>query len=55
MIFEGALRIKTSCLVMVEASCVPGEGKEEGLLMRRGQTAQEAHREGCKKGATVVV
>ena len=30
-----------------------GEGEEEVLLMRRGQTAEEALSEGCKKGATV--
>ena len=39
--------------VLVEASRVPEEGEEEVLLMRQGWTAEEALREGCKKGATV--
>ena len=45
--------IKASCVVLVKASCVPGEGEEEGLLMRRGRTVEEELSEGCKKGATV--
>ena len=53
MIVEGALCSKASCVVMVEASCIFGEQEEEGLLMRRGQTAEEARSEGRKKGATV--
>ena len=36
MIVEGALRSKASGVVLVDASRVPGEGEEEGLLMRRG-------------------
>ena len=53
MIVEGALCIKASCVVLVEASRVPGEGEEDVLLMRRGRTVEEALNEGCKKGATV--
>ena len=53
MIVEGALCIKASCVVLVEASRAPGEGEEEVLLMRLGRTAEEALNEGCKKGATV--
>ena len=34
--FEGALPSKASCIVLVEASHVPGEGEEQGLLMKRG-------------------
>ena len=46
MIVEGALCIKASCVVLVGARRVPGEGEEEGLLMRTGccsgRTAEEA-------------
>ena len=35
-IVEGALASKASCVVLVEASRVPGAGEEEGLLLRRG-------------------
>ena len=45
--------IKANCVVLVGASRVPGEEEEEGLLMRRGRTAEETLSEGCKKGATV--
>ena len=38
---ECALCIKASCIVLVEASRVPGDGEEEVLLMRRGRTAEE--------------
>ena len=31
MIVEGALCMKVSCVVLVEASRVPGDGEEEGL------------------------
>ena len=36
MTVEGAPCRKASCVVVVEASRVPGEREEEGLLMRRG-------------------
>ena len=28
--------IRANCVVLLDASRVPGEGEEEGLLMRRG-------------------
>ena len=36
MIVEGELSSKASCVVLTDASRVPDEGGEEGLLMRRG-------------------
>ena len=50
MIVEG---IEANCVVLVEASRVPGEGEEKVMLMRRGRTAEEALSEACKKGALV--